>query len=127
MPPVDDLLAKADQAHSSALILLASDDIEGACNRAYYAMFHAARAALISIKAPEASSKTHSGVIAAFGLHLVKDGPLEIEHGRALNHAEHLRVIADYRETSLDIEDISGVVVQAGGFVRRIREFVRSG
>ncbi|OIQ93998.1 hypothetical protein GALL_240040 [mine drainage metagenome] len=41
---VDDLMAKAAQAVESARALLARGDADGACNRAYYAMFDAARA-----------------------------------------------------------------------------------
>jgi uncharacterized protein (UPF0332 family) len=37
-------LAKARPALASAKLLLASGDVDGACNRAYYAMFDAARA-----------------------------------------------------------------------------------
>ena len=39
------LLAKAIQAAASAKVLLDTGDADGACNRAYYAMFDAARAA----------------------------------------------------------------------------------
>lgn len=38
--------AKANQAAASARLLLTAGDTSGACNRAYYAMFDAARAAL---------------------------------------------------------------------------------
>lgn len=43
-----DLLIKAEQALKSAQLLVAAGDADGACNRAYYAMFDAARAALLS-------------------------------------------------------------------------------
>jgi uncharacterized protein (UPF0332 family) len=50
----EDLLRKANTALSSAKLLLQSDDADAACNRAYYTMFDAARASLISyvIQAP---------------------------------------------------------------------------
>lgn len=41
-----ELMAKAIRAAASAKILLDTGDIDGACDRAYYAMFNAARAAL---------------------------------------------------------------------------------
>ncbi|OZB32613.1 MAG: DNA-binding protein, partial [Ferrovum sp. 34-44-207] len=41
------VLDKADRAISSAEVLLLDGDAEGASNRSYYAMFNAARAALI--------------------------------------------------------------------------------
>ena len=41
-----ELLDKAERALASAQVLLDIGDVDGACNRAYYAMFDAARAAL---------------------------------------------------------------------------------
>lgn len=49
------LMEKADQACSSARALLNLGDADGACNRAYYAMFDAARAALLASGVPGAS------------------------------------------------------------------------
>ncbi len=81
------LLAKASRALASAKLLLASGDVDGACNRAYYAMFDAARAALLTVNAPVPSeiARTHSGLITAFSLHVVKPGLVAVEHGRAFN------------------------------------------
>ena len=66
-----DLMAKAQRALTSARTLLTDGDNDGACNRAYYAMFDAARAALLASKAPVPPEviKTHSGLISAFSLH----------------------------------------------------------
>jgi uncharacterized protein (UPF0332 family) len=55
-----DLMAKAAQAALSAKVLLDTADADGACNRAYYAMFDAARAALLASGAEV--GKTHKGV-----------------------------------------------------------------
>lgn len=67
-----ELFKKAQKA-VSAKVLLSLKDFDGACNRAYYAMFDAARALLISQK-PELRPekiKTHSGLISTFSLHFV--------------------------------------------------------
>ena len=87
-------MAKAHRALTSAQTLLQDGDADGACNRAYYAMFDAARAALIASKAPVPPeiAKTHSGLIAAFSLHLVKPNLFPVELGRSLNKAEDLRL-----------------------------------
>jgi uncharacterized protein (UPF0332 family) len=71
-----DLIDKANRAAASARLLLDAGDVDGACNRAYYAMFDAARAALIQSGAPVVPevAKTHGGLISAFSLHLVKTG-----------------------------------------------------
>ncbi len=69
------LMAKADRACASARLLLDTGDFDGACTRTYYAMFDAARAALVATNTNvvPGSSKTHSGLITAFGLHLVTE------------------------------------------------------
>lgn len=50
-------LDKAARALASAKLLLVDEDIEGACNRAYYAMFDAAHAALLGVDAPSLPSR----------------------------------------------------------------------
>ena len=120
-PAVGALLTKAAHACASARLLLQAEDLEGACNRAYYAMFHAARAALVAVDATDMGGKTHSGVIAAFGRHLVKEGPLPVELGRSFNHVEHIRVIADYRDEAVGADDVSAAINQAETFVAAIR------
>lgn len=67
------LMAKANTACSSARALLNLGDVDGAANRAYYAMFDAARAALLASGAPVEPDigRTHSGLIGAFGNFLV--------------------------------------------------------
>lgn len=79
MISADQLLSKARQALRSAVILLKSGDTDGACNRAYYAMFDSARAALHYAGHEEAAvtTKTHNGLITVFSLHLVKTGILK--------------------------------------------------
>ena len=49
---VTEFLRKADFALEAAKRDLAAGDFDGAANRLYYAMFHAARAALLSIGQP---------------------------------------------------------------------------
>lgn len=123
MTPAD-FLAKAETAVRSARVLLDSGDTDGACNRAYYAMFDAARAALLASSAPVHAevARTHSGLIAAFGLHLVKSGMLEVELGRTLNRAHQLRLVADYAGDLVDEEAAGRVVAQAAEFVSAITQ-----
>jgi len=118
------LMAKAVRASTSARVLLDLGDVDGACNRAYYAMFDAARAALLASDAPVQPDvgKTHSGLIAAFGLHLVKNGPLSKDMGRLLKRAEEIRLVADYKGDSIEMEDASEMVGQAEMFVAAIQD-----
>lgn len=113
------LMAKARTACESARALLDREDADGACNRAYYAMFDAARAALLARKAEVSLNvgKTHSGVLTAFSQHLVKDGPVPREIGRLLKQAEEIRIIADYSGDSISQDDARRLVEAAETFV----------
>ncbi len=123
------LLLKALQAAASAKVLLDTGDADGACNRAYYAMFDAARAALLASGAPVAPdiAKTHNGLISAFSLHLVKTGRVPLELGKALNRAEELRLIADYKGDSIEPEHAGWAVSQAQLFVQAMQSTFMSG
>jgi uncharacterized protein (UPF0332 family) len=122
-------MAKAQRALASAHTLLQDGDSDGACNRAYYAMFDAARAALIASKAPVPPeiAKTHSGLIAAFSLHLVKPGLFPVELGRSFNKAEDLRLMADYKGDPISAEDALWAVQQAQAFVQQIDQRFMTG
>lgn len=116
------LMAKARTACASARLLLERGDTDGACNRAYYAMFDAARAALLETRAAEAVrvGKTHGGVLAAFSLHLVKNGPVPREIGRLLKQAEEVRIVADYSGDSISPDDTRRLVAAAETFVTHL-------
>ncbi len=119
----DDLIAKAERALESARLLQNAGDVDGACNRAYYAMFDAAKAAML-VKAPSidpAIGKTHSGMIAAFGLLLVKTGLVPVELGRAFNRAQNIRQVADYTGDLIAPGDVEWLVQQADGFVQTMK------
>lgn len=117
-------MTKAHRALASARKLLEDGDSDGACNRAYYAMFDAARAALIASKAPVPPeiAKTHSGLISAFSLHLVKPGLFPVELGRTFNKVEDLRLIADYKGDAIPTENALWAVEQAQVFIEQINQ-----
>lgn len=116
-------LAKADRALDSAWLLLADGDLEGACNRAYYAMFDAAQGALLlsEAAADPAAIRTHSGLIGAFGKHLVKTGRIPADLGRTLNQVERMRLLADYTGEEIEPERARWVVDRAAAFLGAIK------
>lgn len=114
-----DLMTKASQALASAKLLLESGDADGASNRAYYAMFDAARAALLTLGLDV--GKTHKGVLSAFSDRLVKNGPIPKEVGRLLKHAETFRYVADYEGDPVELGDARQLVQQAETFVAAVR------
>ncbi len=119
-------MKKAERALISARLLLENDDMEGACNRAYYAMFDAAHAALGQHGQEDnpAHTRTHAGLIAVFGQRLVKPGLLGAELGRSLNQVEQLRLLADYTGDLIDPEKACWVVEQAERFVAAVRQWM---
>jgi uncharacterized protein (UPF0332 family) len=100
-------------------VLLRARDADGACNRAYYAMFDAARAALIATG--HEVGRTHRGVLTAFSDRFVKDGPIPTEMGRLLKHAEAFRYVADYSGDPVELSDARELVEQAETFVAAVR------
>lgn len=117
-------MIKAHQALRSAQGLIALNDADGACNRAYYAMFDAARAALFAkLGRTEADfAKTHRGLINAFSEHLVKDGTLSKDLGRSLKRAEEMRRLADYDGDSIELADAVTMVADAKSFIAAIEK-----
>ena len=115
----DELLSKSIIALSSSKLLLNAGDTTGACNRAYYAMFDAARAALMASKLSDdvLTIRTHSGLIASFSLKLVKSGLVDIELGKSQNKVEGLRLVADYKGDAVEMEEATWAVEQATEFV----------
>ena len=116
-----EFLAKAKAALNSAKRDLAAQDYDGAANRLYYAMFHAARAALFSVGA--SAQGKHGTIMAQFGLRFCKNGPLPVEFGRALNEAAELRSEGDYGPTSLAASDVAAYVETAERFAA-VKELV---
>jgi uncharacterized protein (UPF0332 family) len=118
-----ELLDRAKRAVESAELLLSSGDLNGACNRAYYAMFDAARAALIALRPPPASEgiKTHSGLISAFSLQLVKTGTISVELGKSFSKVSDIRLVADYSDEEVSADRAAWAVAQAVEFVNAMR------
>jgi uncharacterized protein (UPF0332 family) len=115
-------MAKASHAANSASILLDEGETEGACNRAYYAMFNAAHAALLwsGAHVNPGETKKHNSLITAFGKHLVLTGLLPSDLGKALNRAENVRILADYSGEDIEAEKAAEIVAQAKLFVASV-------
>ena len=83
----------ATNALSAAIRDAIHHDPRNAVSRAYYAMFHAANAAL-AIKGLH--PKTHNGTQALFNKHLVGPGAVDKQRGRDLAKGQERRTNADY-------------------------------
>jgi uncharacterized protein (UPF0332 family) len=116
-------LVKAQRALESARLLLEAGDLDGSGNRCYYAMFDAARAALLA-QDPTLDpqfAKTHSGLMSVFNLRLVKENKISRDIGKLLKRAEELRVLADYTLTELTRDDVEELMKSADQFLQAMR------
>jgi len=98
--------------------------LRGAANRAYYAVFHTASAALLWLDIERAR---HSGIQSAFGEFLVKPGHIEPEFGRIYTRARQAREEQDYDldAAPLTPEDTEQIVSEAERLVARIERYLR--
>ena len=120
------LWEKGRTAARSARLLVdpAVADANGAVNRAYFAMFHAARTALTAVDSDLGHVKRHATVIGRFGRHIVKGRGLNVQLGRDLSLAFDLRTIADYEPVRIDLRDAAELVGTAEGFVAAVEQFL---
>jgi uncharacterized protein (UPF0332 family) len=116
-------MEKAQRAVEGARVLLDTGDTEGACSRAYYAMFDAAHAALrgAGILTPDAQIKTHNGLLTLFSKELVQTKQVDPDLNKALNQVQQLRLVADYTGEQPEMEKARWAVEQAEAFVAAVR------
>ncbi len=117
MKETNALIQRAQRYLKSAELLLKDGDSESSVSRAYYAMFYAVEAALLTTGL---SFSSHKGVISAFGEHFVKTDVFPREMGRELNRAFEKRQIGDYEYTFIISEDEAEQMLQSG------KEFVNT-
>ncbi|MEE8167468.1 MAG: HEPN domain-containing protein [Candidatus Hydrothermarchaeales archaeon] len=116
-------LTEAGERLETAKILLENRRSKDAISRAYYCMYHAAKAILLT---KDLSPRTHKGLIQKFGEEFIRTEKISKEYSSMLSKAEDLREHADYdvvREFTM--EEAEAVVMDAEKFLERIREFLK--
>ena len=95
---------------------------ESIINRAYYAMFYAILAILITLGM---GASKHSGVISLFDQQFVKTGKLPIRLSKAIHKGFDLRQIGDYRELmALSQEQAEEILLSADQFVDTVAKYL---
>lgn len=108
-------LHRAEQAMLAADALARAGLYNDATSRAYYAVFHAARALLARI---DVHPRTHRGVESLLLEHLVVPGKLAKEHLRRFSQVQERRNIADYgTDQSITAEQMTVILADARTFV----------
>ena len=115
---------RAKEALTASKNLLEDELFADSISRAYYAIFHAARAVLLT---KEIDPNTHGGAITMFGLHFVKTGLIEERFGRIFNEAKDVRELGDYIVTKkFTKEETSKRVKQAIEFLQRMEGYLKA-
>jgi uncharacterized protein (UPF0332 family) len=117
------LVEKGRRALGSARRTLEDGDAEAATNRAYYAGFNLARAALLG---EGEQPKTHSGVHNRFALRFVATGRIPEDVARTLPHAAQIRERADYDAFAVtDTNAAADLLADAERFVTAVQAVVK--
>jgi uncharacterized protein (UPF0332 family) len=102
---------------------LAADFCGSAVNRAYYAIFGAANALLVT---RDVSRSRHSGVLAAFREFFVRPGLIEAEYSRIYGQVMDDRNVSDYEiDLPIDASVATRDLDDARRFVARVEQFLR--
>ena len=112
-------LEKAVERLRVAEKLFRDGDYEDAVSRAYYAMYHAARAALSTVNV---FPKTHEGVVSEFGRSLVLTGIFERRLGKDLADAKAARETYEYSVTAtVEKSEAEAILSNAQRFVESVK------
>src|SRR5438552_11027387 len=103
------LLRKAEVTLRAASELYAKGFFEDSASRSYYAMFHAARAALTKVGV---TTRTHEGTVSEFGRRLVLEGVFPRDFGRALAEAKAAWETYEYSAT-MEIASVEGEAISS--------------
>jgi uncharacterized protein (UPF0332 family) len=121
MTNANEIKANLDRAYSSlqaAKLLKDAGLLDDSASRAYYSVFHAASALLLS---RNLSFNSHAGILRAINLQFVKTGELDRNFGREINWLAELRQVGDYGEIRhVEINDVKRSIEQAEAFLTQV-------
>lgn len=114
-------LERSREALNDARLMFAKNGSPaGVVNRAYYAMFYAVLALLMTV---DKGSSKHQGVIALFDQNFIKPNILPRELGKMLHRVFELRQVGDYRDLLvISTEQAEDVLNTAVEFTNAIEE-----
>ena len=116
-------IQKAESKLKVAKKLFKSGDYEDAVSRAYYAVFHAAQALLLS---EGEKAESHKGVVTLFGLLFVKTGKFNKNIGKYLANLKDDREMGDYEVFSyIDIKTAKTGVNEAKEFIKAAKIYFK--
>ncbi len=112
----------AERFLKTAKLAKEAGDLRSAADRAYYAMYHAAVAALYE---KGIVTKTHKGLHHQFNKEYIKEGLIDKELGGSLIKAFELRQASDYEIYAIIEESqVADVLEKAEKFLNKIKELL---
>ncbi|HEB11164.1 MAG TPA: HEPN domain-containing protein [Spirochaetales bacterium] len=115
-------IEKSTEKLNAARTLCREGFIDDAISRAYYSMFHATSAVLLS---EEITVDSHSALKTMFGLYFIKTGKIKKEYGRWLNRLKDDRENGDYDIfTGFEEDDAKEAIKNALKFLNEMKRFL---
>ena len=112
-------MKRASETLEEARLMFESGHFYGAANRIYYACFYATVALLLT---RNLSSRKHSGVVALFNRHFVKEGVVSIDMGKFYSRMFDNRLESDYGHlVTIERDDIKADLEKAEEFITKIK------
>jgi uncharacterized protein (UPF0332 family) len=115
------LIEIAEENLSASRLLFENKLYRDSIARAYYAIFHSAKALLLT---KNLNPKKHAGIMKMFGLHFVNEGYIEEIYGKIMTKSYNLRWKADYTTDKPSKEMTESVLNDAELFVERIKRAI---
>jgi len=117
-------IQNAHEMLQASRVLLDNDFYSSAINRAYYAVFYAASALLVT---KDISHGKHTGVISAFRQHFIKPGLIPSEYSKIYGRILEDRHESDYElDSSVNSEDARLNLSEAEQFVLEAEQWLKS-
>ena len=117
---------KGLRAAGAAKVLFGSGHWEGAIDRAYYAMFDAARAALYSVDEKLADSKTHLTIRTRFSQFVILERGFDRDTGRLLAQVENARLPPDYSMKDVSAASARQAIESMDAFMVSVAVFLKT-
>ena len=121
---INGYLQKAEKKLKVAEELFESAEYEDSVSRAYYTVFHAAQALLLT---EGEKAETHKGLVTLFGLLFVKTGKFSKNLGKYLANLKDERENGDYEVFSfIDNETAETALKEAKEFLAAAKTYLRN-
>ena len=115
-------IRKSEEKLNAAKTLFIEEFVDDAISRAYYSMFHAASAVLLS---EGITVESHGALKTMFGLRFIKTEKIDKKYGRWLNKLKDERENGDYDIfTSFEREDAMEGVNEAEELLSEMKRFL---